>query len=716
MGIGFGRSLIASALLLGLSAGALAAQDQVQDLFKEGVRLLRQGRDQEALEKFKAVLKQDPTNDVVYNLWRKTQEDVWARMLLKRGEFEKVAKALIEKATVERKRRMADPAAIKALVEKALSKDFPTRREACIRLAQDHGEYAVPALLGPLGDPDNEDGQIYAQQALVEMGPQVTFPLLEALNSDNPTLRRNILIVLRRLQDSRAIPAIKVVAARDKDALARKIAKADLAKLGDPGKPAEELYLEQARRMRNEDTRIIGNFEQGDLVWTWRNGKLTYRKVLPLVYSTEMARHTAYKALAVNPAFKPAQVEVVLDYITERTAVAQEILGGNTSPALAALSNELLASNVVVAAAGLDNVRQATLAAMKQGDAPLCRTAFRVLADLETPATLPSSPLIKALDHNNSLVRTEAAIEVAKLDPQGDFPSAPKVADILAKAADTRLVRLVHTIGLPDDARTVAEAVGSKSSFSIVQASTGGEGLNQAYSAPADVFVIYNDLPEMPVIQVINQLRRNPMTKDKKIIVVAKNVKQAAADLKGKVDAVVSEAAIAKNFEGEIMKVLKGFQVNLGRKRAVQLAKEAAKALADVDPNRFALAKVEGNLVKAADHEENQVVLGVLKALGRVGKADCLKAVAALVQDTKRPLEVRAEAARTLGDIMSRTGKAPAGIIKALTALVGSKEADLKLRTAVASALGLAPLTDAQRVKLLEALRLEPTFQSGGGE
>ena len=716
MGIGFGRSLIASALLLGLSAGALAAQDQVQDLFKEGVRLMRQGRDKEALEKFRAVLKQDPTNDVVYNLWRRTEESVWARMLLKRGEFEKVAKALISKAAVERKRMMSDPAAIKALVEKALSNDFATRREACVRLARDHGEYAVPALLGPLGDPDNEDGQIYAQQALVEIGPQATFPLLEALASDNVTLRRNILIVLRRTQDTRAIPAIKVLAARDKDTLVKKIAQAGLAKLGNPNQSAEALYLDQASRMRNEDSRIIGTYEQGDLVWSWKDGKLISRKVLPLVYPAEMARHTAYKALAVNPAFKPAQVEVVLDYITERTAVAQEIVAGNTNPEVAALSNTLLVSDVVMAAAGLDNVRRATLAAMKQGDAPLCRTAFQVLASLESPATLPTSPLIKALDHNNSLVRTEAAIEIAKLDPQGDFPAAPKVAALLAYAADTRLVRLVHTIGLPDNARAVADAVGSKSNFSVVQASTGGEGLNQAYSAPADVFVVFNELPQMPVIQVINQLRRNPMTKDKKIIVVAKDPKAAARDLpEGKVDAVVSEAAMAKDFEGQIRKVLKDFQVNLGRKRALQLAREAALAIADLDPNRFALANVESTLVKAADHEENQVVLGVLKALERVGRADCMKAVSALIQDAGRPLEVRIQAARSLGAILARTRKAPADLIAKLTTLVSSKE-NLKLRIAVAGALGLAPLTDAQRVKLLESLRLEPTLGGAGGE
>ena len=716
MGIGFGRSLIASALIFGLSAGALAAQDQVQSLFREGVRLMRQGRDKEALQKFKAVLAQDPTNDVVYNLWRRTEESVWARMLLKRGEFEKVAKALISKATVERKRLMADPAAIKALVAKALSEDFPTRREACLKLAQEHGEYAVPALLEPLGDPDNEDGQIYAQQALVEIGPAVTFPLLAALNSDNVTLRRNILIVLRRLEDKRAIPAIKVLAARDKDTLVKKIAQADLAKLGNPKAPAESLYVAQAQRMRNEDANLIGTFEQGDLIWSWKDGKLAYRKVLPLVYPVEMARQTAYRALAVNPGFKPAQVEVVLDYMTERTAVAQEILAGNSSPALAALNNALLASDVVMSAAGLDVVRQATLAAMKQGDAPLCRTAFGVLASLESAQTLPTSPLIKALDHNNSLVRTEAAIEIAKLDPQGDFPGAPKVAALLAQAADTRLVRLVHTIGLPDTARTVADAVGSKSDFSVVQASTGGEGLNQAFSAPADVFVIYNDLPQMPAIQVINQLRRNPMTKDKKIILVAKDVKQAARDLpEGKVDAIVSEASIAKNFQAEILKVLKGFQVNLGRKRAVQFAREAAQAIAQVDPNRFALEKVEATLAKATDHEENQVVLGVLRALGRVGGPDCLKGVAALALDTNRPLDVRTEAARTLGQIFTRAGKAPAALVKKLIALVASKD-NLKLRAAVAGALGQANLTDAQRVKLLETLRLEPAIQAGEGE
>ncbi len=386
MVISFGKSLLASALVFVLGFGSIAnAQEDLQSLFKEGVRLMRLGRDQEALEKFKAILRADPSNDQVYNLWRKAEEDVWARMLLKKGEWEKVAKALVQKATIGRKKRMMDPEAIKALVKQCLSESFPERRKASIILAREHGEYAVPYLLKALGDADNEDGQIFAEQALVELGPEVTLPLLESLKSKHALLRRNRIIVLRRIRDTRALPEILHLSKSDPDKLVREIARDAFAKLGgNPGRKPEDLLVERARRFRLEDPNYIGTFEQGDVIWEWKNDSLTFRKIPSLVFSVEAARQSAYKALDINPDFGPARVELVLDYLTEKTAVSQQIEGGDTNPELVSLNNQLLNSDVVIASAGLDAVRQAAVIAMNQGDAPLCRNAFRALANLET--------------------------------------------------------------------------------------------------------------------------------------------------------------------------------------------------------------------------------------------------------------------------------------------------------------------------------------------
>lgn len=707
MGIGFGRTLFVSALLLGMTAGAhVTAQDDLDKTFQEGVQLLRQGKDEEALEKFKAILKEDPANDEVYRLWSKTQEDVWIRMLLKRGEFEQVARALIEKATVERKRRMADEEMIQPLVKEALGKEFAARRAATIKLASDHGEFAVPSLIGALGDPDAEDAQIYAQQALVTMGPQATLPLLAALESDNAMLRRNIVITLRRLQDARACGALKLLAQKDEDPLVRNLAGEALGHLGARADAPERLFLALAEAYRTQDPKMVGHFEQGDTVWEWENGRLASRRVPALSYPFEISRQAAFRALAANPAYEAAKAEIVLSFLSERAAIDQQIAAGNADEELVARGNQLLAADVTIAAAGLNVIRQAANAALAQGDAPVCRAAFHALTLVESPDTMATgSPLQAALKHENAQVRGEAALALAKLDPQGRTDVSADVVALLAQTVNNRLVRLVQTIGLKDNARSVAEAAGRKSEISIAQASSGGEGLNRALTAPADLFVINYDLPDLSAIQVVNELRRSPATQGKKIVVVAKNPEIARNDMpEGKVDLILSEAEVAGDFSAKILEILADFEVNVGRTRAVQMAREAAATLARLDASKFGLVSVEASLIGAVDHEDNDVVKGVLQALASAGGPNSILPMIGAIT-SERPLEVRLAGADALGRVLARGGSLTVEQTEALFRLA-TGEAELSLRTAVASALGRSPLPETTRLELLRALRL----------
>ena len=116
---GFARSLFAISAVALLGVGSLKAQD-AGDAFKQGVKFLQMNEDQKALDKFKEALNADPSNEEAYELWKQTEQRVWSYMLAKGGDYEKIARHFLKRATLERKVRSADADAIAALIAKAL--------------------------------------------------------------------------------------------------------------------------------------------------------------------------------------------------------------------------------------------------------------------------------------------------------------------------------------------------------------------------------------------------------------------------------------------------------------------------------------------------------------------------------------------------------------------------------------------------------------------
>ena len=105
---GFARSLLVlSAALMASTSGAFA-QDSARDLFDQGVQLLYQNKDAEALQKFKGAVSLDPSMADAYSIWKKTEQRVWASMMVKNDELAKVARHFLRMAQLERKRFQAD--------------------------------------------------------------------------------------------------------------------------------------------------------------------------------------------------------------------------------------------------------------------------------------------------------------------------------------------------------------------------------------------------------------------------------------------------------------------------------------------------------------------------------------------------------------------------------------------------------------------------------
>src|SRR5690606_28095539 len=133
--------------------GTTLAQD-VKTTFQQAVRLIRMNQEEAGLEKLREVLAAAPAHEDAFELWKAADVDVWQMLLNEGGEFEQIAKELMQRATLGRKELQRDDEAIQALVQKALSDEFSTRSRANAELAANYGEFAVPHLLRILGDTD----------------------------------------------------------------------------------------------------------------------------------------------------------------------------------------------------------------------------------------------------------------------------------------------------------------------------------------------------------------------------------------------------------------------------------------------------------------------------------------------------------------------------------------------------------------------------------
>ena len=220
----FGKTLL-GLVVASIAAGSLAAQDP-ESIFAEGVKSLRLGNREEALAKFQQVLAADPSHEQAFEIWRKTDQDMWRWLMLEQGDIQKVAQELQSRARLRRKDMSRDQAAIDSLVEIACSsdKDFGERRQAISQLTADHGEFAVPALVKKLGNADDSKGTDLAIVALYGLGTSATLPLLEAMGSDSPLVRRNVAATLSHIGDARALPALLAAASNDRSEEVRYVA------------------------------------------------------------------------------------------------------------------------------------------------------------------------------------------------------------------------------------------------------------------------------------------------------------------------------------------------------------------------------------------------------------------------------------------------------------------------------------------------------------
>ncbi|MEZ5990181.1 MAG: HEAT repeat domain-containing protein [Planctomycetota bacterium] len=707
MVIGIGRSIFAISAVAALGLGGLRAQD-VKETFQEAKRLLWANEDEKALEKLREVLAANPGHEEAYQLWKETDARLWRYLLAKGGDYQKIADYLLSLSTVERKQRIHDADAIRGLVAKALGGDTGVRQTAALELAANHGEFAVPYLVDALGNADEDEGQTRAIVALERIGTVGTLALLPLLRSDNKTLRMNAALGLRYLRDNRSLPWLQRVAEQDEDAGVRAIAKKAVAEIGGDTVPnSHDLFVSQSHRFLAGDPLLVRDKDASEVVWDLVDGKLVPREVPHQLFALEQSKNCAYGALAVEPGSQEGLVALTRAYVAEQTVIEGVLATNPEDEAMQKVKPSVDELGITVLAAGPEVVRVAVQRSIDEGMIPSAVSGLHTLARLEDPRGLAGSPLLASLGSNDKRLAYASALSLAGMNAPLEQGTREMIVKVLADAVQEQAIKNISVLSPRAELR---EAFGSMKGGFWVDASTEAlPGMVRLAETPSDVVVIDENIKGKHPLEVIKFARRT--CPGAKILLIA-NSEESAASFGDKVDGVMLEVADATALRGKVDELLADADLGPNRRFATQIAEASARAMASLDASVYDLAPATG-----PGHDRLARVVGLfsLKALAHGGGAEALDDVAKVLAENKGNEEVAVAACEALGRIMARTATADASVCGALATLAADRGASVAVRSAAVAALGRAPLSVAERAKLLEGLRVDPGKGEAGG-
>jgi phycocyanobilin lyase beta subunit len=676
-------------VVFGVATMALASD--AEEALKSGVALLSQGKNKEANEKFRAVLAADPSSQDAYDLVKKTDYRVFLEMLKAGGDAEQVAKRLLSLSNAVEVEKSKDPAAIKALVDQAVhSKELDQRDVAARKLAAAHGQYAVPELVGFLGNNDI-DVRANAILALTKIGPDAVLPLAASLGTGNEMQKANTIKLLARIGDERSEPAVAKAMGGDKAAVA-------------------QMYLAMAKKYFHGDQMTVKAFDRSFAIWSVKDGALVSRDVARFVYNYELAEQCAYEALALDPANKDARAMIALVGAAEQ--VAFENLGDDAkgNEAIQAQGKALEGVGAMAGAVGCDGLLDAFQlgADLGNGDAS-AKIADSIPATWDGRQIVESNPLVKGLSSENNKIRYASAIALLRINPSTTFPKSNMVASIAGEAAAARAVRQVLVIDTDTkNAMNVQRAL-NQAGFHAVAANAGTDGLSMAKATGGfDAVVVSNKLSDITAFQVLADLGRDFRTANAKRIVMAAGADLGPAKAEFEKYGLAGVAPTSTDSVGVVNTVKEATaspEGDAGRKRANALSIAASNALAGANGAAFNLRDAQKGLLAAAgEGADPDVALAALNALAKNAGADAQSALRAMIANTSMTPAHRVAACRAMASALR--GQSPSKeTFETLVAAMG--DADVGVRTAAGAALGSAALTPEQRAEALTKRRVE---------
>jgi CheY-like chemotaxis protein len=701
--IGKRRSLLLLALTAPLFAAtapaavAIQGSSEIQALFQEGQRLFRQGQKAEALERFTRVLALQPSNEDAYELWKIADQQVLLDLLVQGGQSELVAARLMELAGAGRMERQGDPQAIRELLRRVEAEDPIERRRALRELAANHGEYAVPLMVRRLADQNNDDRRVLYMHLLTQMDTDVVLPLVAAMGSDDPFLRRNVASVLGYIGDRRAAAALAWHARHDADPSARDAARDAAGRVGSDGNPLA-LFLDLGDDYHHARATVLRPSDYSRVVWSWDGEGLVATGVPRFLYADELSKHAYHQALRVDPSSLAARAGLARAYACQQAELLSRSQAGLDE---SDLEEQMAPATIALNNAGVEAIDLALSWSLRAGNTACGVRLAQVLGQL---SLTPTPALADALGAGDGAISAQAAVALGEIAYRSGVAPSQATIHGLTRAATLQVMRVAAVIDSnAARGRGISDAL-SAQGVVVHHWERGSNALGMLRRIPGiDAIVVAEELQDLTVDQVLRAIARDDRMSQTPILMLTAD-EDRAQELYGE--------QIAGTFSSlaGVTAVVEAMDARLGRDRELALA-IAARAAGTLErlahgPARSQLAGAADALAGVLDGRPDSVVVPVLGALGAMGGAEHMAAVSAVIVDDSRSSEARVAAAEAAGSIAGRTGASPGAEALATLAAVLGSEASLEVRSALSRAMGRMPLSPQQRAALLGATRV----------
>jgi hypothetical protein len=647
---------------------------------------------------WKTLMEMNPPASVCFELRKKYGFALFVRML-EEPKLTASVTEFLKRAREEEERLRRDPAYIAALV--ADLQRTPTERQAAIYELKQVGERGVPALLARLAGAADEKERLNVVLALQYMGTGAVVPLLPALQAKSEDVRGQVVLLLGKARDQRALGPLKGLLQDTKqpDAIRRSARWAlDNVLKGAAEQGAAEYYFRLGQLYYYQSPEVQpGYFEEKVPLWKWDADK---QAIVPLEVSRgdfwiERCKECCYEGLAAVPADVNLRELLVSVYFVER-----EAKGAQADPQLAQRINLLVSS-------GGKPVLLAALRRQLQDDRPTLAVAvINVLRPVLAGAGLTAkermvarNPLLDALEFPDQVVDFFAAEAVADASPVEAFQGQESVVPVLTWSllwgADVKTALAIS----PDRALLNAfvghlRALG----FKVRDASSLAEAVEISLGLPTPTVVLAD-------AGMMTELRPTLLASFRTRFIVAVTVAAAGSPVNAPEGqaAVTVPADITEARLGEVVKKLlesSGAHTRLTVEKAV-IAQRAAEALAKLSRGATVLdvTPASGALLLVAGYERKEVQLPVLEALGNTRDANALTTLLALGSDASKDAEVRLGALKAARVVLGAMAKADKKVYDTLVALLDDKSENI--RQASAACLSSGPFSAEQIVAVL---------------
>jgi len=748
------RTLITGAATVALTMGVLASSANAQDseasrLFNEGKDLFLKGDDAKALEKFEEVLRLKPDHATAYSLREEAGYQFFIELLMQRDQgdvgskLRSFARHMLAAAEKEFDPAEVDQGEIDRLVGE-LEKSFTERWAAIEELSYRVGQQAAPALVKALGDDRNDDLRTGAVQACIHMGTQIVPALLEAIESENALLRQNCCAILGAIGDDRANAELKRVAddPDEKDEVKAFANRALKRILGDtPAKKATEYFLQKAVLYCRDHPAIIRERDRRWIVWKWKNDALTMERVPRWLYHLRLSEEACYDAVEVDFTYEKIWPVMVLANMSQYLEVKSHLARNADDDGLKELLAQHIGGRVLGYPAGqkvLFGALEMTLGAEEPELAEAVIDALALVCDgkdlVGDPSKVNGKSLISALNYHDrrsaKAVRYAAATALVQISDRNQalkarkMPWAERCVDVLAEAVGESGTRTLLVIdGASQNRRAMAEELISLGYF-VVEAGDVHNGLRRAKAFPsvdaivisaelahAETFALTSPTGERHRETLVDALRDDYRTAEIPLIIsadaggLARAKSLFANDGKGFVTRAVPPNR--EELRAEVGRVMNDHPSEM-KGAADRMSARASNTLAMIDPHHtiYPVAKAVTALTGVLEARPDEVRAPALLALARIGQAVSVPAIAALYANSgDNGPEIRAAAARALGEVVLRSGAAvPGDAFEALVA--GLNDPSPLVQVGTGEALGKMRLTDEQRLQVYKARRI----------